>query len=138
VGLEARSFKLGAPPYDYDAIFRLLAKDVPPLVLVLSPPAFAGHHNEVAAAALRYRVPGMFRFRTYVEAGGLMSYGVDDPSMSRLAARYVAKILDGARPADLPIERTDRFDLAINLRTAKVLDLTVPPHLLARADEVVE
>ena len=138
LGLVTRSFKLGDPPYDYAAIFRQLAAEPPPLVLVLSTPAFAAHHSEVAAAALRYRVPAMFRFRTYVEAGGLMSYGVDDPAMTRLAARYVAKILDGARPADLPIERADMFDLAINLRTAKTLGVTVPPYLLARADEVIE
>jgi ABC-type uncharacterized transport system substrate-binding protein len=138
LGLAIRSVKLGAPPYDYDAVFRRVAADAPPLVLVLATPAFGGHHSEVAAAALRYRLPAMYRFRTYLEAGGLISYGVDDPAMSRLAARYVAKILGGARPADLPIERADRFDLAINLRTAKALDLTVPPYLLARADEVIE
>jgi putative ABC transport system substrate-binding protein len=138
LGLTTRSFRLGAPPYDYEAMFRRLAEDAPPLVLVLSTPAFAGHGTEVAAAELRYRLPAMHRFRGYVEAGGLMSYGVDDPAMSRLAARYVAKILGGARPADLPVERADRFDLAINLQTAKALGITVPPHLLARADEVIE
>ena len=138
LGLATRSFKLGAPPYDFDAEFRRLAEDAPQVVLVLSTPAFAGHHSEVAAATLRYRLPAMHRFRSYVEAGGLMSYGVDDPAMSRLAARYVAKILGGARPADLPVERADRFDLAINLHTAKALGLTVPPYLLARADEVIE
>ena len=115
-----------------------MAEGEPPLVLVLSTPAFAGHHTEVAAAALRYRLPAMYRFRNYVEAGGLVSYGIDDPAMARLAARYVAKILGGARPADLPVERADKFDLAINLRTAKALGLTVPPYLLARADEVIE
>jgi putative tryptophan/tyrosine transport system substrate-binding protein len=80
----------------------------------------------------------MHRFRTYVEAGGLISYGVNAPAMSRIAARDVAKILGGAKPADLPVERADRFDLVINLRTAKALGLTIPPFLLARADEVIE
>ena len=138
LGLATLSFELGAPPYDYDDVFRRVAEDAPQLVLVLSTPAFAGHHGEAATAALRYRLPAIFRFRTYVEAGGLMSYGVDSPAMSRIAARYVAKILGGAKPAELPVERADRFDLVINLRTAKALGLTVPPFLLARADEVIE
>ena len=138
LGLATRSLKLGAPPYDYDAEFRRVAEGAPPLVLVLSTPAFAGHHTEVAAAALRYRLPAMYRFRNYVEAGGLVSYGIDDPAMARLAARYVAKILGGARPADLPVERADKFDLAINLGTAKALGLAVPPYLLACADEIIE
>lgn len=111
-GLAVDPFKFGDPPYDFDAIFRRLAESAPQIVLVLSPPGFAGHHSTIGALALRYRLPAMFRFRDFVEAGGLMSFGVNSAAMRRTAARYVAKILGGARPADLPIERADVFGLA--------------------------
>jgi putative ABC transport system substrate-binding protein len=136
-GWATRSIELGAPPYDFDAIFRRIAAEAP-IVLVLSTPAFAPHQQEVAAAALRYRLPAMFRFRSYVEAGGLMSYGVDNLALRRLAAGYVAKILTGAKPSELPIQQADKFELVINKQTAAALGLTIPPLLLARADGVIE
>jgi len=80
----------------------------------------------------------MFIFKTYVEAGGLMSYGVDFPRMFGRTANDVAKILNGAKPADIPIEQADKFEFVINLKTAKALGLTIPLPLLARADEVIE
>jgi putative ABC transport system substrate-binding protein len=138
LGLTMRSFKLDAPPYDFDAVFRGVAEDAPQIVLVLATPAFSRHHARVAAAALHYRLPAMFRFRDYVEFGGLMSYGVNSLAMRRLAAAYVAKILGGARPADLPVQRADKFELVINMKTATALGLTVPQSLFARADEVIE
>jgi putative ABC transport system substrate-binding protein len=138
LGLELRSFKLGEPPYDFDAVFRGLAAGGPQAVLVLSPPVFAPHREAIAAAAIRHRLPAIFRFRSYVDAGGLMSYGVKRPVMSKQAAVYVAKILGGSKPADLPIQRADAFELVINLKTAKSLGLTIPLPLLTRSDEVVE
>jgi putative ABC transport system substrate-binding protein len=138
LGLELRSARLGDPPYDFDAVFRGLADGKPQPVLVLSPPAFAAHHEAIAAAALRHRLPAIFRFRSYVDAGGLMSYGVNRPAMSQRAAIVVAKILGGAKPAELPIERADKFELVINLKTANALGLAVPSLLRARADEVIE
>jgi putative ABC transport system substrate-binding protein len=138
LGMELRSFKLGAPPYDFDAMFRELADGKLQPVLVLSPPFFALHREAIGAAALRHRVPAIFRFRSYVDAGGLMSYGVNRPAMSQRAAIFVAKILGGAKPAELPIERADRFELVINLKTASALGLAVPSLLRARADEVIE
>jgi hypothetical protein len=87
---------------------------------------------------LRYRLPAMFIFKYYVDAGGLMSYGVDITSNFRRLAEYVAKILNGAKPADLPVEQPTKFELAVNLKTAKALGLELPTSLLLRADEVIE
>jgi putative tryptophan/tyrosine transport system substrate-binding protein len=92
----------------------------------------------INAAALAARLPVMHSFRTNAEAGGLISYGPDIPDLSRRAADSVGKILRGTKPADIPIEQPVKFELFINLKTAKALGLSVPPTLLARADEVIE
>jgi ABC-type uncharacterized transport system substrate-binding protein len=138
LGLELRGLKLGDPPYDLEAAFRTLAEGSPKMVLVLSTPYFVPHRPQITALALKYRLPAMFRFPSYVDVGGLMSYGVDAPAMRRRAAVYVAQILGGAKPADLPIEQADRFEFVINARTADKLGLAVPASLRARADKVIE
>jgi putative ABC transport system substrate-binding protein len=85
-----------------------------------------------------HRLPGMFPFRQFVEEGGLLSYGPDYTDMYRRAATYVAKILRGARPADLPMEQPTKFEFLINLKTAQALGLTIPPTLLFQADKVIQ
>jgi putative ABC transport system substrate-binding protein len=87
---------------------------------------------------MKNRLPTVFTFREYVEAGGLMSYGPDIADLSRHAATYVDRILKGAKPRDLPVEQPTKFELLLNLKTAKALALTMPPPLLQRADQVME
>jgi ABC-type uncharacterized transport system substrate-binding protein len=94
--------------------------------------------TRINTLALAARLPAIYPQRTFVEAGGLMSYGPDFPNLYRRAGEIVDKILRGTKPADIPVEQPTKFDLVVNLTTAKALDLTVPPSLLARADEVIE
>ena len=95
------------------------------------------HHNRIVDRAGKHRLPAIYPFRDYVDAGGLMSYGISITDLWRRAAVYVDKILKGAKPADLPIEQPMTFDLVINLKTAQALGLTLPPTLLFQATEVI-
>ena len=99
---------------------------------------FTTHRRQVIELAARHQVATMYGFKEFVQAGGLMSYGPDYPDLYRRAATYVDKILKGVSPADLPIEQPTKFEFVINLKTAKTLGLTIPPSLLARADQVIE
>jgi putative ABC transport system substrate-binding protein len=107
-------------------------------VFVPSDPLLFAEGRKIAAAALAARVPTVFSIREDVDGGGLMSYGVDYRNNFRMAADYVDKIMRGARPADLPVELPTKYELVINLKTAKALGLDVPATLLAGADEVIE
>jgi putative ABC transport system substrate-binding protein len=101
-------------------------------------PLFTTYRARLVEAVAKSRLPAIYPSRGYVEVGGLISYGADLPDLYRRTSAYVAKILKGAKPAELPIEQPTKFELVVNLRTAKALGLTVPPTLLARADEVIE
>ena len=99
---------------------------------------FTSHRRQVVGLATKHRLAAMYGFKEFVDAGGLMAYGPDYPDLYRRAATYVDKILRGTKPGELPIEQPTKFEFVINLKTAKALGLTIPPSLLARADQVIE
>ena len=136
--LSLQPLKLEKAPYDFAGAFRTLAQIGAQMVLVLSSPFFTEHRSEIAEAARTNHLPTMFIFASYVKAGGLMSYGVDQVPTYRRIAGYVAKIFNGTKPADLPVEQVSNFELVINLRTAKALGIELPTAILLRADEVIE
>jgi putative ABC transport system substrate-binding protein len=105
---------------------------------VLSSPIFYAHRTRIVSLVAKRRLPAIYEHREFVEAGGLMSYGPAFRDLFRRAAVYVDKILKGAKPADLPVEQPTKFELIINLKTAKQIDLTIPPGVLARADTVIK
>jgi putative ABC transport system substrate-binding protein len=136
--LDMRSLKLENPPYDFDAAFRSLAEGAPQMLLVLSSPFFTVYRSHIADLAIQQRLPTMFIFKAYVQAGGLISYGVDPPAIYRQLGFYVAKILNGAKPDDLPVEQAVKFELVINLKTAKAIGVDLSTAIQLRADEVIE
>jgi putative ABC transport system substrate-binding protein len=122
-----------------DTAFAAMAHEGADALIVVSDPVLMdGLRRQVADRAAMRRLPAMYDWKMYVEAGGLMAYGPSLPDLHRRAAAYVDKILKGAKPADLPVERPTKFDLLINLKTAQALGLTIPPHLLVLADEVIK
>jgi putative ABC transport system substrate-binding protein len=136
--LTLRGIKLENPPYDFAAAFRTLAHDGVQMLLVLSSPYFGMYSAEITRLAIEHRLPSIFILKFYVVGGGLMSYGVDFIPMSRRAASFVAKILRGAKPADLPVEQAAHFEFVVNLKTARAMGITLPTSILLRADEVIE
>jgi len=105
---------------------------------VLTDPVFVAQHSRIAAFAMRHRLPSVSEFRGYAEEGGLMTYGPDFLELGHRTATYVDRILKGASPGDLPIEQATKFELVVNLKTAKALGLTIPRALLLGADQVIE
>ncbi len=122
----------------FDAAFSELSRNRAGALVVLPHGMYFRERRVLAELAGKNRLPTMYEFRPYVDAGGLISYGADVLDLYRRAARYVDKILKGAKPADLPVEQPTKFELVINLKTAKTLGLTIPPSLVARADQVIE
>jgi putative tryptophan/tyrosine transport system substrate-binding protein len=123
---------------DFEGAFSTMSREHVGGFLVVSAPLFISHRARLAELALKHRLPSMFGTKENVEAGGLMSYGADFNDLVQRAATYIDKILKGAKPADLPVEQASKYELVINLKTAKSLGLDVPLHLQQRADEVIE
>jgi putative tryptophan/tyrosine transport system substrate-binding protein len=136
LGLDVVTSEIGRAE-DIAPVFEAL-KGHADALYVCPDPLLNTHRIRVNTSALGAKLPTTYGFREYVEAGGLMSYGPNFPDLFRRAADYVDKILRGAKPGDIPVEQPTKFDLVINLTTAKALGLTIPESLLARADEVIE
>src|SRR5262245_28737805 len=123
---------------ELEAAFATAVRDGMQALYISEAPHLLTRRAEIAAKVASVRLPAMYSFREYVESGGLMSYGSDLPDLYRRAAAYVDRVLKGASPGELPLESAERFELVINLKTANALGLTIPPTLLARADQVIE
>jgi putative ABC transport system substrate-binding protein len=123
---------------DFDRAFASMRRARADAVFILGDKFIELHRRRIADLAIKHRLPSMFGYRLFVDAGGLMSYGADLPDMYRRSAIYVDKILKGAKPADLPVEQPTQFEFVISLKTAKALGLTIPQSVLVRADEVIK
>ncbi len=138
VGLKLQPLELRNPPYDFESVFRVVTRSGAEALFVLESPFIFSERTQIAQRGLKHRLPTSFAFREYVEAGGLISYGVNFLDMWRRAAEYTDKVLKGAKPGDLPVEQATKFELVINLKTAKAIGLTIPQSLRGRADGVIQ
>jgi putative ABC transport system substrate-binding protein len=144
--MEPAARALGLDPHlfmaqglgDLSEAFAAMERERANAVVVLSDALFNSARLQIIALASKYHLPAMYEAQEFVQDGGLISYGPDIAEMTRRSATLVDKVLKGVQPADLPIEQPTKFQLAINLKTAKALGLEIPPALLARADEVIE
>jgi len=136
-GVQLPILKAGAEN-EFDPAFNSLAQINVGALLVINDPFFFSRRDRLVALAARYAVPAMYEWREFVESGGLASYGTSLTGMYRRLGVYVGRVLSGTKPGDLPIEQPTKFELILNLKTAKALGLTIPQSILARADEVIE
>jgi putative ABC transport system substrate-binding protein len=142
--VAARALGLTLQPWDirgtddFDRVFASMVKQRPDGFYVLESALMLANRNRIVGFALKSRLPAIYQSRSAVDSGGLMSYGAESSDHYPRVAAYVDKILKGAKPADLPIEQPTKFELVINLKTAKQIGLTIPPNVLARADKVIK
>jgi len=137
LGVTLQSHEVQGPK-DFAAAFAMTADERPDALLVLQDAVTMQQRNEIIDFAIQKRLPSMFQEKGWAVAGGLMSYGENLPSMYRRAAYFVDRIFKGAKPADLPVEQATKFDMVLNLKTAKAIGLTIPDSVLVLADEVIE
>ena len=136
LGLTVRSWEI-RPPEGFEQLFAALNKQRPDALYITSGPQMGANRRRFADFALKSRFPTTGASRRFVDAGGLMYYGGDLAYSYRQVAHYVDRILKGAKPADLPVEQPTKFELVINLKTAKQIGLTIPPNVLGRADKLI-
>jgi putative tryptophan/tyrosine transport system substrate-binding protein len=142
--VAARALRLTLQPWEvrsadnFERVFASLSKQRPDGIYASSGPLMRAHQKRIVGLTLRSRLPSMYYDREFVDAGGLMSYAADEAESSRRVAYYVDRILKGAKPADLPVEQPTKFELVINLKTAKQIGLTIPQSMLYRADRVIK
>jgi putative ABC transport system substrate-binding protein len=137
LGLQLQALAVRGPA-EFDQAFAAMTRAHAEALVLIPSALFFSHRTRLAALAVQHRLPAMFLEQEFVEAGGLMAYGPSLTDLSRRAATYVHKILQGAKPADLPVEQPTKFELVINLKTARALGITMPPSLLLLADEVIQ
>jgi putative tryptophan/tyrosine transport system substrate-binding protein len=135
--LKTELFTVSAPE-QFERAFALMARHRVDGLVVFPDPMLYGHRTQIVQQAQHHRLPAVYSNRAYVEAGGLLSYSASLKDVARRSASYVDRILKGERPADLPIQRPVKLELAVNMKAAKAIGLTIPPSLLARADQVIE
>jgi putative tryptophan/tyrosine transport system substrate-binding protein len=136
--MQIQSLEVRGPNPDLEGAFREAAKKRARALITITSAMMIYYQNQIAGLAIKNRLPSMYETSAYVEAGGLISYSSDDPANFRRIATYIDKILKGAKPAELPVEQPTKFELVINLKTAKQIGLTIPPNVLARADRVIK
>jgi ABC-type uncharacterized transport system substrate-binding protein len=138
LGLELQILEARGAPGDYESAFAAMSAERVEALVIVGSPTFIQDRSRIISLAATHRLPAIYSLKDDVQAGGLVSYGTGQAETIRLAVRYVDRILKGAKPADLPVERPTKFELVINLKTAKAVGIEIPPIVLARADEVIE
>ena len=136
--IQLQSLGVRGPNPDFDAAFQAAAKGGASALITVTGGLLNRYPKAIADLAIKNRMPSMYERSPYVEAGGLLSYAPNDADSYRRAATYVDKILKGAKPADLPVEQPTKFELIVNLKTAKEISVTIPPEVLKRADRVIQ
>ncbi len=137
LGVSLQLLEVRAPE-DLDSAFQAASRGRAGALIALDDPLIFGQRTRIVALAAKNRLPAMYGLTGFPEAGGLLTYGPSTTDMGRRAATYVDKILKGAKPADLPVEQPMKFELVVNLKTAKALGLTIPPSVMIRADQVIQ